>query len=103
MLLNWLAENKIKEAIGNGSFEQLEGMGKPVDNSVYFSYPKERRLSMHLLRNANALPEEVQLMKEINALKDAIRQEQNDTEINKLTLLLYQKQDHLAVLMERNK
>lgn len=68
-----LAEQRIREAIHNGEFDNLEGFGKPLDHSDYFNAPPELRAGFHLLRNAGVVPEEVQLLNSIHRITGHIR------------------------------
>jgi hypothetical protein len=69
MLFEKLAEEKIKEAIDNGEFDNLPGKGKPLDLESYFATPADVRLGYSVLKSAGCAPEEVVLMKEIESLK----------------------------------
>lgn len=67
-----LAEQKIKEAADEGFFEGLPGRGTPIkldDDSIV---PKELRLAYRVLKNANCLPPEVELRKNIFRIKDLL-------------------------------
>ncbi len=75
-----IAERKIQEAIENKNFDILEGVGSPLDNSEYFSVPKDYRLAFHILKNANAVPEEIQLRKQIININELIRDELSKSE-----------------------
>ena len=68
-----IAEKKIKEAIENKEFEDLEGFGEPIDNSEYFKAPEEERIAFHILKNAGVVPEELKIRKDINALLKDIK------------------------------
>ncbi len=66
--LDWtqiVAERKIKEAIDAGEFDNVPGMGEPVDLSVDPFTPVHLRIANKVLKNARALPEWLQLEKEI--------------------------------------
>jgi hypothetical protein len=65
-----LVEAKIKEAMENGEFDNLSGKGKPVDLTAYFATPEDLRLGYSILKNANVIPQEVELLKEIESLKE---------------------------------
>jgi hypothetical protein len=73
--MNWtkLAEDRIEEAIARGEFKDLPGQGRPLDLSEYFALPAAERAGAALLKNANVVPPEVQLLKEIGELEEAIR------------------------------
>jgi hypothetical protein len=64
-----VAERKIKEAIEAGEFDNVPGMGEPLDLSVDPFTPAHERLANKLLRKNNALPEWMQLEKDIRQEK----------------------------------
>jgi uncharacterized protein YutE (UPF0331/DUF86 family) len=66
------AEAIIEEAVRRGEFENLAGAGKPEDLSAYFDTPEEVRLAYSILKNADVLPREADLLKEIAALKEQL-------------------------------
>ncbi len=59
----------IEEAMRRGEFDDLPGAGKPLDLSAYFDTPEEVRLAYSILKNADVLPQEAELLKEIAVLK----------------------------------
>jgi hypothetical protein len=66
-----IAEEKIKEAMEKGEFDNLEGSGKPLrELNAYFATPEDLRLGYSVLKNSGFVPEEVELLKEINLLKE---------------------------------
>ena len=64
-----IAEEKIREALAKGEFDNLEGKGKPLDHSAYFAAPTDVRLGYSMLKSNGFVPEEVEILKEIEALK----------------------------------
>ena len=64
-----LIEEKIREAMEAGEFDNLPGKGKPIDLDAYFATPPEVRLGYSVLKSAGCLPEEVALLKEVEELK----------------------------------
>ena len=62
----------IEEALLHGNFQDWAGNGRPIDLSNYFDTPAEIRNAYSLLKNAGILPLEIQLLKEIEALKDEL-------------------------------
>jgi hypothetical protein len=68
-----LVEEKIREAMENGEFDNLPGKGKPIDLSAYFATPEDLRLAHSILKNAGIIPEEIQLLSEIGSLKESIK------------------------------
>lgn len=88
-----LVEQKIREAQAAGEFDGLEGAGRPVNLDAYFAAPEELRAGYAVLKSAGVAPEEVQLLKEIEALRarraattDAAARAQLDRELAELTL-----------------
>jgi hypothetical protein len=75
-----IVEKKIKEAIENKEFEDLEGLGKPLDNSEYFSVPEEDRIAFHVMKNAGVVPEELSIRKKISNLIKEIKDCPDQTE-----------------------
>ena len=66
-----IAEEKIREAMEKGEFDNLEGSGKPLrELNAYFATPEDVRLEYSVLKNSGFVPEEVELLKEINLLKE---------------------------------
>ncbi len=57
-----IAEQRIRQAINDGEFN-FDGPGRPVDLDAYFAMPEDVRVGYSILKNANCLPEEVELMK----------------------------------------
>ena len=64
-----IAEEKIREALANGEFDNLAGKGKPIDHSAYFAAPADVRLGYSMLKSNGFVPEEVELRRAIEALK----------------------------------
>jgi len=60
-----IAEQKIQEAIEEGKFDDLPGKGKPLAPDDDLVTPPHLRMAHKILKNANALPEWVQLRKDI--------------------------------------
>lgn len=66
--LDWteiVAERKIKNAIDAGEFDDVPGMGEPVDLTIDPFTPVHLRIAHKVLKNARSLPEWLQLEKEI--------------------------------------
>ncbi|MCI0389799.1 MAG: DUF1992 domain-containing protein [Acidobacteria bacterium] len=67
-----IIEEKIKEAIENGEFDNLPGKGSPIDLDAYFATPADVRLGYSVLKSAKCLPEEMQLLKDVEDLKEKL-------------------------------
>ncbi len=68
-----IAENRIAEALEQGEFENLSGRGKPLDLTAYFNTPAEDRMAFSILKNADIVPGEVELMSELEHLRDRLK------------------------------
>ncbi|RPI33210.1 MAG: DUF1992 domain-containing protein [Nitrospiraceae bacterium] len=67
-----IAEQRIREAIENGEFENLKGMGKPLDLGDESWIPEDLRMAYRVLKNAGCLPAELELRKEVMTLRELI-------------------------------
>lgn len=79
-----LVEQKIREAMEAGEFKGLEGEGRPVNLDAYFATPPELRAAYAVLKNAGVLPEEAQLLKEINEAKSRVELARDESERERL-------------------
>lgn len=60
-----IVEERILAAQRNGEFDNLEGAGKPLKPEDMSRVPTELRMAYKILKNADCLPPEVELRKEI--------------------------------------
>ena len=65
-------EQKIKEAMARGEFDNLSGAGKPLDLEAYFNTPEDLRMAFAMLKSNEFVPEEVEIFKEIAELDEKI-------------------------------
>ncbi|MDF2835054.1 MAG: hypothetical protein K0Q63_694 [Paenibacillus sp.] len=97
-----IAEEKIKEAIRNGEFDDLPGAGKPLPPDDMDGVPEELRVSYRLLKNAGVIPEEMQLRKEMTTLGDLISACASGSEREKLQReLSIKKLRYQSIMSER--
>lgn len=64
-ILDKIADEKIREAIERGEFDDLPGKGKPLNLEDDSHLPQDLRLAYKILKNADCLPPELELRKEI--------------------------------------
>jgi hypothetical protein len=64
-VLGRIAEERIVEAQRRGEFDNLPGHGKPLQLEDDSHIPEDLRLAYKVLKNANCLPPELELKKEI--------------------------------------
>jgi hypothetical protein len=67
-----IIEKRIQDAQNNGDFDNLPGKGKPIDLENDRNIPEDLRLTYKILRNADCLPPELQLKKEIRVMEDML-------------------------------
>jgi hypothetical protein len=60
-----IAEERIREAIAQGEFDDLPGKGEPLNLEDDSHLPADLRMAYKILKNADCLPPELELRKEI--------------------------------------
>lgn len=96
-----LVEQKIREAQRAGEFDRLEGAGRPINLDAYFSTPEELRAGYAVLKNAGVLPEEAQLRREMNELRERLNSLEDHSERERLTRALSELTLKYSLLVER--
>ena len=67
-----IVEERIREAIERGDFDNLEGMGEPFEKEEGIHIAPELRLAYKIMKNADLLPPEIQTLKEIERLEELL-------------------------------
>ena len=70
--LERLAEERIREALQRGEFDNLSGSGKPLNLEDDRHIPEDLRLAYKILKNADCLPPELEIKKEINRAEELL-------------------------------
>jgi hypothetical protein len=83
--LERLAEERIREAMERGEFDDLPLAGKPLPLEPNGSVPEDLRLAYKILKDAGFLPPEMELRKEILSLKELLSTVDDDAERQKLS------------------
>jgi hypothetical protein len=96
-----IAENRIREAIAQGEFDNLPGAGKPLNLEEYFGTPEDLRIAFSILKNANCAPAEVELLNEVTRLEGAIAKTSDAATKQELRRALVHRQTQLAIVLER--
>ena len=97
-----IAEQRIEEAQRKGEFENLAGKGKPLELADYSSLPEDLRMAYHLLKNANVLPPDAELLKDIHILEDLLKHVEDEGERKSLAKSLQWKLIRLDLLKRRS-
>ncbi|NSW85545.1 MAG: DUF1992 domain-containing protein [Syntrophobacteraceae bacterium] len=87
-----IADERIREAIDRGEFDDLPGRGKPLKLEDDRHLPPDLRIAYKILKNADCLPPEIELRKEIRnteALLEGIQDAQEKyRQLKKLNYLV---------------
>ena len=84
-MLDFLAEQRIAEAVSRGDFDDLPGAGRPLELDDDALIPEDLRLAYRILKNAGFVPPEVEAVNEIAVLERLAMG--NATAAKKLALL----------------
>jgi hypothetical protein len=98
-----LIDKMIREAMERGEFDNLSGSGQPVDLSSYFAAPEDVRLGHKMLKDANIIPEELELLKEAEELKAELRNTSTEEEKRKIRKAIDEKLLKYNLLKERHR
>ncbi|MBN1276430.1 MAG: DUF1992 domain-containing protein [Deltaproteobacteria bacterium] len=79
-IIQKIVEEKIKEAQKRGEFDNLPGHGKPLKIEDDSNIPEDLRLAYKILKNADCLPPELQLKKEIRQMEDMLENMSDEKE-----------------------
>jgi hypothetical protein len=87
-----IAEQRIREAIDRGELEDLPGQGVPLHLEDDSRIPEDLRLAYKILKNADCLPPELEVRKEIRQMEDLLDQVPDEREryrmIKKINFLI---------------
>ena len=67
-----IIEERIRKAQKKGAFDNLEGSGKPLNLENDSHIAEDLRLAYKILKNADCLPPEIELKKEIERTEDLL-------------------------------
>ena len=96
-----IAEEKIQEAIAAGEFDDLPGKGKPLDLDAYFAIPEQLRMAYSILKSAEIVPEEMELLKQMERLNEAVSSCEDPVETKILRRELAEKVTSFKLRMEQ--
>ena len=97
------ADEAIRAAMERGDFDNLSNKGKKLNLDDYFNTPEEQRVGFSVLKNADYIPEEVQLLKEIGELQEKLAQVSEESERKKLLKEAEGRRLKYNLLMDRRK
>jgi hypothetical protein len=85
LILDWIAERRIHQAIERGELDQLPGAGRPLVLDDDRLVAEDLRVAYRILKNAGYVPPELQCMREIADLQRSI-EDKPDTESRRRAL-----------------
>jgi Domain of unknown function (DUF1992) len=101
MSIEKFVEDQIKKAMAEGEFDNLSGKGKPIDLDAYFQTPEHLRICYSILKNGQFIPEEVQMLKDIEALREQEANCADAEQKNQLAKIIREKVLTFNLAMER--
>ena len=100
-ILAKIAEQRIREAMERGEFDNLPFHGKPIKLDDLVGVPEPLRMGYKILKNAGVLPEEIQLKKEIVSLKTLLDACYDETDRQTLQQQMNEKMLRYNMMMEK--
>jgi len=96
-------DERIRRAIEAGEFDNLPGKGKPIDLSAYFETPEDLRMAYSILKSNDFVPEEVELLREIDGLTKQMEASTDDDQKNRLRKEITEKKYVLDMMVEKQR
>ena len=100
-ILERIAEARIAEAIERGELDELPGSGRPLELEDLSRVPPEMRPAYKVLRNADVLPPELELRRQIHSLGCLIDETADEDERERLRHEWRRRQLQYSILVER--
>lgn len=97
-----LADRKIREAMQEGKFDDLPRKGK-IDLEEYFKLPAELRMAYSILKSAGCVPEEVEMLRDVDRLETAVANAPDERARAPLRQALAEARLKLDLALERRK
>lgn len=95
-----VSEEKIRRAIKEGQFENLEGRGKPLRPDDAEHLPPDLRMAYRVLRNSGYVPAEITEEREITRMIDLLEHMEDEgmryRQIQKLNIMITQMNERLG-------
>lgn len=98
-----IAEAKINDAIQRGEFDDLPGAGRPLELEDLSHVPPHLRLGYKVLRNANVVPPEVEMRREMYSLDRLIEATSDPDEVEELKRRRREADLRYSLLVERRR
>ena len=102
MVFDRLADRRIREAMSEGKFDHLPRRGA-IDLEEYFKLPAELRMAYSILKSAGCVPEEVELLRDVDRLRTQLAAATDDGRRAALSRELADARLKLDLALERTK
>lgn len=103
MSIEKFVEEQVRRAIEAGEFDNLPGKGKPLDLRAYFETPEDLRMAYSILKSNNFVPEEVEMLKEIDAIRKRLESCSDEEQKSRLKKEITEKTHTFNMLIEKRK
>jgi hypothetical protein len=100
-LFHIVSEDRIKKAYQDGEFDNLPGLGKPLQLEDLSGIPEELRMAYKLLKNAGYTQEEGQMRQEMMTIEGLLKKCDDSTEKESLQKKLNEKLLRFNQLMSK--
>ncbi len=97
------SDEAIRAAMERGDFDNLSNKGKKLNLDDYFNTPEDLRIGFSVLKNADYVPEEVQLLKEIGDLQEKLTALKGEDERKSLLKEIEGRRLKYNLLMDRRR
>ena len=92
----------LRESLASGELQSAKSWGKPLDlNDGYAQTPEELRMAFKALKDAGFVPPEVELMKQVAALRESINAAPDAPEAEAMRQRASELQQHIALRLEK--
>ena len=98
-----IAEARITEAMQRGEFDDLPGAGRPLELEDLSHVPAHLRLGYKVLRNADVVPPEVELRREMYSLDRLIEATGDPEEVDELKRRRREAEVRYSLMVERRR
>jgi hypothetical protein len=96
-----IAQRKIQAAIEAGEFDNLPNAGQKLDLDSYFALPPHLRMAYSVLKSANCVPPEVELLNDVRRIEAALHEAPDPGVRDRLTRELQTARLRLNVALDR--
>lgn len=103
MSIEKFVDEQVRRAIEAGEFDNLAGKGKPIDLKAYFDTPEDLRMAYSILKSNNFVPEEVEMLKDIEAHKKRLASCSDEDQKDRLRKEITDKTIAFNMILEKHR